>query len=100
MIQEIQMPVADIKPFTADEWAKLWRKEADARNALWKEHQEIKLELEQYRSIAEKLGATKAISQLDEAKAAIKHAHWHFLSLLKPGDEKTKAVIEQLQKFL
>lgn len=100
MIEEIPMPVADIKPFTVDEWADLWRKEADARNALWKEHQAMKLELEQYRFLAEKIGATKAVSQLEEAKAAINSAYWQLLPSLKPGDEKTKAVLEQLQKFL
>ena len=75
MIQEIlQMPVADIKPFTANEWAELWRKEADARIQLWKEHQEV--------------------------KSAIKAAYWQLLPFLKPGDEKTKAVLEELQRFM
>lgn len=36
----------------------------------------------------------------DEAKAAIKAAYWQLLPFLKPGDEKTKAVLERLQKFL
>lgn len=31
---------------------------------------------------------------------AIKSAYWQLLPFLKPGDEKTKAVLEQLQKFL
>ena len=41
-----------------------------------------------------------AKKELDEAKAAIKYAYWQLLPFLKPGDEKTKAVLEQLQKFL
>ena len=36
----------------------------------------------------------------DEAKETIKSAYWQLLPFLKPGDEKTKAVLEQLQKFL
>ena len=31
---------------------------------------------------------------------AIKDAYWQLLPFLKPGDEKTKAVLERLQKFL
>jgi len=31
---------------------------------------------------------------------AIKDAYWQLLPFLKPGDEKTKALLEQLQKFL
>lgn len=31
---------------------------------------------------------------------AIKDAHWQLLAFLKPGDEKTKEIIEMLQKFL
>lgn len=31
---------------------------------------------------------------------AIKDAHWQLFAFLKPGDEKTKAIIERLQKFL
>lgn len=33
-------------------------------------------------------------------RSAIKDAYWQLLPFLKPGDEKTKAVLEQLQKFL
>ena len=36
----------------------------------------------------------------DEAKSAIKDAHWQLLTFLKPGDEKTKAVLEELQRFM
>lgn len=36
----------------------------------------------------------------DEAKAAIKSAYWQLLPFLKPGDEKTKAVLEGLQRFM
>lgn len=35
-----------------------------------------------------------------EAKAAIKDAYWQLLPFLKPGDEKTKAVLEGLQRFM
>lgn len=35
-----------------------------------------------------------------EAKAAIKAAYWQLLPFLKPGDERTKAVLEELQKFM
>ena len=38
--------------------------------------------------------------ELDEAKSAIKDAHWQLLAFLKHGDEKTKEIIERLQKFL
>lgn len=31
---------------------------------------------------------------------AIKDATWQLMAFLKPGDEKTKAIIERLQKFL
>lgn len=41
-----------------------------------------------------------ACKERDEAKVAIKDAYWQLLPFLKPGDEKTKAVLEQLQKFL
>lgn len=38
--------------------------------------------------------------ELNAAKAAINSAYWQLLPFLKPGDEKTKAVLEELQKFL
>lgn len=41
-----------------------------------------------------------ACKERGEAKEAIKAAYWQLLPFLKPGDEKTKAVLEQLQKFL
>lgn len=71
-----------------------------AFEAVCKERDDLRVELEQYRYLAEKVGATKAVSQLEEAKSAIKDAHWQLLAFLKPGDEKTKAIIERLQKFL
>lgn len=40
-----------------------------------------------------------ADSYLD-AIEVINAAYWQLLPFLKPGDEKTKAVLEQLQKFL
>lgn len=38
--------------------------------------------------------------ELNEAKSAIKSAYWQLLPFLKPGDEKTKAVLEELQRFM
>ena len=38
--------------------------------------------------------------ELNEAKSAIKSAYWQLLPFLKSGDEKTKAVLEELQRFM
>ena len=61
-----------------------------AFDAVCRERDEAKAEIKR---LTELLDAIDAIG-------SIKRAHWHLMSLLKPGDEKTKAVIEELQKFL
>lgn len=38
--------------------------------------------------------------EINEAKSAIKSAYWQLLPFLKPGDEKTKAVLQELQRFM
>jgi len=39
----------------------------------------------------------RLIAENDEMRNIIKNAHWQLFAFLKPGDEKTKAIIEQLQ---
>lgn len=41
-----------------------------------------------------------ACKERDEVKEVIKAAYWQLLPFLKPGDEKTKAVLEKLQRFM
>ena len=80
----------------------------------WKESQ-MAVESEwDAQMLAKKLGAPigsscrKAIQERvlslieahSEAKAAINAAYWQLLPFLKPGDEKTKTVLEGLQRFM